>query len=148
MPPIEHEGDYPMTKFETEILRQWIAEGAKWPEGVTLKAEKRRIPEKVTFLEHSKRGLEYACLSWHGATKDKGELKLDSKASAMKDGENGVCIVPGKPLESSLYMLITLPEDHDDVMPPDGREPLTPEESMELIHWIQAGASFGPGSRP
>ena len=35
-----------------------------------------------------------------------------------------------------------LPRDHDDVMPPTGKEPLTTEEVVTLINWIQEGAPF------
>ncbi|MEO7297222.1 MAG: SUMF1/EgtB/PvdO family nonheme iron enzyme [Verrucomicrobiota bacterium] len=34
MPPKKH--SKPLRKEETEVLRQWIAEGAKWPEGIVL----------------------------------------------------------------------------------------------------------------
>lgn len=146
MPPIDHEGDYAMTKFETDILKQWIAEGAKWPKGVVLKAQKRRLPEKVDFVKDIQPILEYNCVSCHGPTKDKGDLKLDTVANAMKGGENGKCIVPGKPLESSLYTLVVLDEDHDDVMPPSKAmkkgQVVTYKEKALLRRWIEDGAAW------
>jgi formylglycine-generating enzyme required for sulfatase activity len=36
MPPTKS-NKAPLTKQETEVIRQWISEGANWPEGVTLK---------------------------------------------------------------------------------------------------------------
>lgn len=39
-PTMPREGE-PLTKAEVNILRQWIGEGAEWPEGVTLKTESR-----------------------------------------------------------------------------------------------------------
>ena len=45
-------------------------------------------------------------------------------------------------MKSNLLRLILLPEDHDDVMPPKGKAPLTPEEMLAVSRWIQAGAPF------
>ena len=37
MPPIKNEEkDYPLTDAEKSVLKQWIVEGAKWPDGVAL----------------------------------------------------------------------------------------------------------------
>ena len=36
------EGD-PLTKAQTELLRKWILQGAKWPDGVTLVARKKEV---------------------------------------------------------------------------------------------------------
>jgi len=35
---------------------------------------------------------------------------------------------------------------HDDVMPPEGKEPLTLEEIMTLLDWIRKGAVFPQGN--
>lgn len=51
MPPKKH--SKPLRKEETEILRQWIADGANWPEGVTLATEM-----KVDFARDVKPILE------------------------------------------------------------------------------------------
>lgn len=40
MPPIKEGG--PLPKTTTDILKQWIAEGAKWPEDVTLKTREKK----------------------------------------------------------------------------------------------------------
>ena len=146
MPPIKHDTDYLMTKFETDILKQWIADGAKWPKGVTLKAQKRRLPEKVDFVKDIQPILEYNCISCHGPTKDKGDLRLDTAEWTKKGGDNGECIVPGKPLESSFYTLVILDEDHDDVMPPAKAmkkgQVVTYTEKALIRRWIEDGAEF------
>ena len=41
MPPAD-EGK-PLTKEQTELLRKWILQGAKWPDGVTLVARKKEV---------------------------------------------------------------------------------------------------------
>ena len=84
---------------------------------------------------------EQKCVSCHGAKKDKGDLRLDDYERAMTGGESGPAIAPGDPAGSELFRRITLPEDHDDVMPSDG-EPLLSADEIRLIEvWIQAGAS-------
>lgn len=84
------------------------------------------------------------CFACHGAEKQKGKLRLDVRAAALSGGGSGEpAIVPGAPLKSRLVATVLLPADHDDVMPPAGKEPLTPEEIVHLIHWIQSGAPYG-----
>jgi len=140
MPPVKKETDPLLPKAEQELLKQWIAEGAKWPDGLELKPRKK-VPMVIDFVEHVQPILETWCVSCHQESKDKGDLRIDTKELAMKGGENGVSIVPGKPLESSFYTLTILPEDHDDVMPPKNG-PMTPEEIFILRRWIQQGAQW------
>ena len=87
--------------------------------------------------------LERKCYGCHGPEKQKGHLRLDRRDSALATGDSGSpAIVPGDPMRSGLVKLILLPQGHDDVMPPDGKEALSPEEQLALVHWIQAGAAF------
>lgn len=147
MPPIEHKGDSTLTMPERTILKDWITAGAKWPAGLKLKAQKRQLPEKVDFVKHIQSILEYNCISCHGPTKKKGKLRLDTKANILKGGDEGVSVVPGKPLESPLYTLVVMPEDHDDyddVMPPEKAmkkgQVVTYKERALLRRWIEDGA--------
>jgi mono/diheme cytochrome c family protein len=78
------------------------------------------------------------CLECHGPEKQKGDLRLDSKAEAFKED---YVIVAGKPDESDLYTRIILPADHDDIMPAKG-EPLTKEQTDLLKKWIETGAQW------
>ncbi|MCW5557835.1 MAG: hypothetical protein KIT22_08390, partial [Verrucomicrobiae bacterium] len=93
--------------------------------------------------------LEQKCYGCHGSEKQKGHFRLDDREQALKGGESGqTAIVPGDPLNSYLVKLILLPSDDDDVMPPEGKEPLTPEEMLAVIHWIREGAPFGSPQPP
>lgn len=85
------------------------------------------------------------CVKCHGAEKQKGKLRLDSKAEALKGGKSGKpAYVPGKPDESELIRRVILPKDNDDLMPPEGG-PL-PEASIKLLkEWIAAGADWPEG---
>lgn len=93
--------------------------------------------------------LEAKCLQCHGPKKHKGGYRLDLPEPALKGGESGLAAIkPGDPLKSNLVRLILLPRDSDEVMPPEGKEPLTSDETMVLIRWIQAGAPFGEANAP
>ena len=139
MPPQDSpEQSYPLPKFEQDILKRWIAEGAKWPEGVTLTPAKR-LPKTLTFVDHIQPILEFNCVRCHREGNAKGKLRLDNKADSFKSEE---VISVGKPLESTLYILTTLPADDDDIMPPEPDEPLTVGEQWMLRRWIQEGAAW------
>jgi len=73
--------------------------------------------------------------------KPKGELRLDSAKYIMAGSENGSILTPGKPLESTLYKLIILPPEDDDIMPSKG-DPLTKDQTELIRKWIASGASF------
>src|SRR2546426_11919456 len=75
---------------------------------------------KVDFAQDVKPILESACLSCHGPEKPKGDLRLDTKAGALKGGKKGVVIVRGKPADSPLYKSTTLAAGEEDIMPPKG----------------------------
>jgi mono/diheme cytochrome c family protein len=84
---------------------------------------------------------ERSCYRCHGARKQKGDLRLDVKAAAMKGGEHGVVIVPGDAKKSKLYRSLTLPRDHEDHMPAKG-DPLTSDEIALVGRWIDEGARW------
>ncbi len=139
MPPIENEDkEYPLLKSEQEILKQWIKEGAKWPDGVKLSPHKR-LPKKITFEEHVQPIIEQNCVSCHRKDKAKGKLRLDTFEHAFASETN---LVPGAPLESDFWVLSSLPPDDEDVMPPEGNDPLSPEDLYMLRRWIDEGAQW------
>jgi uncharacterized membrane protein len=92
--------------------------------------------------------LKEKCYRCHGPEKQKSGYRLDQPELALKGGESGkAAIKPGDVLGSNLARLILLPPDHDDVMPPRGKEPLKLEELMNIVHWIRSGAVFAGGSK-
>ena len=101
-----------------------------------LDAHQRNYRDKVEPL------LKAKCLKCHGPEKQKGGYRLDSSELAFKAGTSGkLPIKRGDPLGSYLMHLILLPPQHDDVMPPEGKEPLALEEIMTLLDWIRNGAA-------
>jgi hypothetical protein len=84
------------------------------------------------------------CISCHGADKQKGRLRLDSKEAYAKGGKSGEpMLTPGKADKSEVFVRLALPHDHDDVMPPDDEKKLSQDEIALVKWWIEgAGASF------
>lgn len=87
------------------------------------------------------------CVSCHGESKQKGDLRLDSRAAIEKGGHDGPIYVAGKPEESSLVKLISLPKGHEDIMPAKG-DPLKEEEIAAIRRWVEEGAQFGEWTAP
>lgn len=78
--------------------------------------------------------------------KPKHGLRLDNAAGILKGGKDypEKHVVAGKPGESWLVKVLTLPKDDDLAMPPDGKaDPVTDAERALIEKWIAEGASFG-----
>lgn len=102
-------------------------------------------PPKIDFAKQIRPIFAESCYKCHGAEKQKGKLRLDSPEAITKGGGEGKAIEAGLPEDSPLYLRITLPAGHDDIMPSedDDDKPL-PREKTDLIgQWIMQGASFG-----
>ncbi|UXP32035.1 hypothetical protein N6H18_16960 [Reichenbachiella agarivorans] len=83
------------------------------------------------------------CMSCHSSEKQKGKLSFSSIEEYLKGGESGDLIVAGDASASELFRRISLPAGHDDIMPPEGKEPLTEEQQLLIKFWIDgAGGSF------
>jgi hypothetical protein len=88
--------------------------------------------------------LEFNCVGCHNEEKSKGELRYDAKEHFLKGGDGGAAFVAGKPDESLMIELVSLPEDDEDIMPPKGRV-LRKDEIEKLRAWISAGAPWPEG---
>src|SRR6185295_11081379 len=83
--------------------------------------------------------LQARCISCHGPEKQKGKLRLDSRASILKGGENGPALVPGDPEKSLLIQVVR--QTHADIkMPP--KEKLAADQIEALVAWIKDGAPW------
>lgn len=112
--------------------------------GLPPKAEPR---PKVTVLDSAHVYLDLIspimnsrCTGCHNNEKKKGDLLLTSYANIMKGGKNGEVIIPGDIEASELFRRISLPEEHDDFMPSEGKRPLTQQEVDIIEWWIISGA--------
>jgi formylglycine-generating enzyme required for sulfatase activity/mono/diheme cytochrome c family protein len=137
MPP---KGDL-LTKEQSDMLKDWIAKGAKWPDGLVLKQVQR-----VSFTKDIQPILEFECVSCHRSDYDKGDLDLGTKVAALTTGGSGVSLIPWDPQKSALYTSTILPADHDDLMPPASKGGPLAKETTELLRlWIEQGAPWPEG---
>jgi hypothetical protein len=93
------------------------------------------------YARHIHPILDANCSSCHGEGQAKGGLRMDSFELLMKGGKDGPVIVAGSSANSVLFRRITLPPDHKQFMPAEGRPPLQPEEIAWIKAWIDQGAS-------
>jgi len=98
------------------------------------------IPQdRVDFAKSVQGIFEARCIDCHGSKKQKGDLRLDKKETALAE-----VIQPGNSGESELAKLISLPADHEDIMPNKG-EPLTKDQIATIKQWIDEGANWPGG---
>src|SRR2546422_10326284 len=62
---------------------------------------------QVDFLKDIQPILTNSCYECHGSEKQKGGLRLDQKAAALKGGDSGPVLVPGKSAASLLIHSVT-----------------------------------------
>ncbi|MFM1769287.1 MAG: hypothetical protein RJA22_1816 [Verrucomicrobiota bacterium] len=130
-----------LSRHQTEALRQWVAQGADWPEAAKLTQRPR-----VKFVEDIQPILEYHCVVCHREGYAKGLLRLDAREPAFRGGEDGPGIIPFQPSNSLVYTTTALPADHDDLMPPKSKGGPLPQEKIDLLReWIQQGAVWPEG---
>jgi uncharacterized membrane protein len=98
-------------------------------------------PSASFYARHINPILDANCSSCHGEGQAKGGLRMDSYELLMKGGKDGPVIVAGNSANSVLFERITLPSDHKDFMPAEGRPPLQSEEIRWIKAWIDQGAS-------
>jgi len=135
MPP-----ESPLAKSQTEILRRWIAEGAKWPSGATLVAQPR-----IEFAKHIQSILEQNCIACHKSDNAEADLDLSTHSAAIEGGDNGPAIIPFD-TKSLLLTSTMLAVDDDALMPPvDNDGPLEKESIDRLRLWISQGAVWPDG---
>ena len=94
--------------------------------------------KSVDFIHEVQPIFKESCYSCHGPEKSKAGLRLDTKARAMKGGENGPVIVPGDSAKSPI--LIRLKSRDAEERMPQKAEPLAPEKVKLIQDWIDQGA--------
>jgi len=108
--------------------------------GSALAQEKPLTRAQVDFFEKKIRPvLVENCYKCHSAKSEKikGELLLDTKASARKGGESGPAVVP-RDLKKSLLIEAVRWTNDDLQMPP--KKKLSAAQIMDLERWVQMGA--------
>src|SRR5262249_14440371 len=75
-------------------------------------AEKKPTPEQARWFESKIRPLlADRCVKCHGPKKQKGELRLDSRAALLEGGDQGPAAVPGAPEKSLLITAVQYTRD-------------------------------------
>jgi len=87
------------------------------------------------------------CLACHGddEKKIKGGLDMRTMAGLLKGGESEKpSVVPGKPMESPLYLAVTREHEDDNwsAMPPKANDALSKEQIAYIKDWIAGGAPW------
>ncbi len=126
---------------QTDKLKEWIAEGAKWPEEVKLE-----IQPRIDFAALVQPILEANCLSCHSGEHLEGDYDLTTLQGALETGGSPPSIVPHKPSDSLLYSMTVLDKEDALLMPPvDQGGPLSKDDSEILRLWIAQGAVWPAG---
>jgi hypothetical protein len=86
--------------------------------------------------------LEKKCAGCHGAAKMSG-LDLRDRQSALRGGNRGPAVIPGKPDQSRLFTFVS---GKGEVKMPPGKESLSADEIGALRAWIVAGAPWSNSS--
>ena len=98
----------------------------------------------VTYAADIKPIFEKSCIKCHGPEKQKGKLRLDTLAAALKGGEDGKVVEVGDSAKSMLVHNVAHVGDEDMFMPPpdnkDKIPPLTKEQVGLIRAWIDQGA--------
>ena len=94
----------------------------------------------VDFAKDIQPIFEATCWNCHGPKKEESGFRLDERAAALKGGERGGDIVPGKSAESLLIHAVS--GLHDELKMPKKGEKLTAEQVGVLRAWIDQGAKM------
>src|SRR5207302_42459 len=93
----------------------------------------------VSFINDVAPILKENCFACHDAKKKSGKFDMTSYEKLMAGGANGEQIVPGKPQESELHLLMVSQEQRR--MPPRDKGEAVPKEKAAVIaEWIRQGA--------
>ena len=85
--------------------------------------------------------LTRACIGCHGEEKQRGGLRLDDAAAALKGGNSGPAYRPGDSARSRLVRMVA-GLDADARMPPSKNKALSSDEVGLLRAWIDQGATW------
>jgi mono/diheme cytochrome c family protein len=96
---------------------------------------------KVDFKKDIQPILATSCYECHGSEKQKGALRMDTKAAAFAGGDSGPLLIPGKSAESLIIQAVTGTKP-DLARMPKKREPLSDEQIGLLRAWVDQGADW------
>jgi mono/diheme cytochrome c family protein len=124
------------------VIAAWVvASGVAAGHAADAKAAEELFAHRILPLFKDK------CLACHGddEQKIKGGLDMRTLAGLLKGGESEKpSVVPGKPMESPLYLAVTREHEDDNwsAMPPKENDALTQEQIAYIKDWIAGGAPW------
>lgn len=133
-PPSDKPGESePLSPEQVGILRAWIDQGAKWPDGPI-----KEYVKPLGFAADIQPVFQAACAECHGGNKIEGGFSVDSFASVLKGGEFYGKIITAGDVKKSPLMIIIAGNDPDLPAPEKHR---LPAKQIELVgKWIEQGA--------
>ena len=133
-------GDGYLTSNLPEPLRSWLGAGS----APTSTAPKKitDVNEAIIYTDIISPILQSKCLSCHGESKSKGDLRMDTYDMLMKGGKHGMVVVKNNAGGSELVKRLLLPAEDEHRMPPKGKTEVTPDEIALIKWWIINGADF------
>lgn len=112
----------------------------------TMAADLSKLPPSATVTADFARDiqplLEAACLRCHGPVQPKGRFRLDIREAALRGGNEGAAILPGRSGESRLIHLVARLDPGAQMPPPGKGEALTSEQIGKLRAWIDQGSKW------
>jgi cytochrome c553 len=103
-------------------------------------------PEQVEFFEKSVRPvLAESCYKCHGAEKQKGELRMDSRAALLKGNDSGPVVFPGDPSKGTF--LKSIRHEIENKMPEKAPK-LSAEKIAALTEWVKIGMPWPENDKP
>ncbi len=101
----------------------------------------------VDYVKEIRPILAERCYQCHGATQPKRGLRLDTAASALKGGQSGPAIQPGKSSDSLLVQVIS--GTHKDLARMPYKKPPLSDAQIALVRrWIDEGAKAPANEQP
>jgi hypothetical protein len=101
-------------------------------------AARAETPAEASFRRNLAGILERNCLRCHDQGKKISGLSIANRASVLAGGHRGPALVPGKPDESLLYVMIAGPKP----LMPRQADPLAPDQVAAIRKWIADGAPW------
>ena len=96
--------------------------------------------EQVEFFENSVRPvLVEHCYKCHGPEKQKGDLRMDSRAALLKGTDAGPVVFPGEPMKGTFIKSIRHESEN---MMPEKAPKLSDEKIAALTEWVRMGVPW------
>lgn len=114
---------------------------------ITGESLENRLPDQVSFNAHIRPVMSNTCFACHGPDEEDNEsgFRIDSSesaTSALPSDDEQFGIVPGKPMESEVYLRL-IDQGAGEQMPPgDFRHQLSAYEKALFRKWIEQGAEY------